>query len=62
MRLIPRLQGTSAGCQCLLDQWANRRILLERGVPWLAPNKLKAVRLLAYLPIDAIDSMEAARV
>jgi hypothetical protein len=62
MRLIHRLQGTSAGCQCLLDQWANLRTLLERGVPWLAPDKLKAVRLLGHHPIDAIDSMEVARV
>jgi hypothetical protein len=36
--------------------------LLERGVPWLAPDKLKAVRLLGQNPIDAVDSMEVARV
>jgi hypothetical protein len=62
MRLIHRLQGTSAGCQCLLDKWANLRTLLERGLPWLAPDKIKAVRLLGHHPIDAIDSMEVARV
>ena len=60
--LVHRLQGTGAGCQWLLDQWADLRALLERGVPWLAPDKLKAVRLLGRHPIDAIDSMEVARV
>ena len=49
MRLVIRLQGTRSGCQWLLDHWAALR-LLERGVPWLAPDKLKAVRLLAGIP------------
>ena len=62
MRLINRLQGTGAGCQWLLHKWADLRALLERGVPWLAPDKLKAVRLLGHHPIDAIDSTEVARV
>ena len=59
--LINQLQGTGAGCQWLLDQWAVLRALLERGVPWLAPDKLKAVRLLGQRPIDAFDSVEVAR-
>jgi hypothetical protein len=62
MRLVIRLQGTGAGCQWMLDQWADLRALLERGVPWLAPDKLKAVRLLGRHPIDAIDSTDVARV
>ena len=60
MRLVHRLQATGAGCQWLLDQWADLRALLERGVPWLAPDKLKAVRLLGRHPIDALDSIEVA--
>jgi hypothetical protein len=62
MRLLHRLQETGTGCRWLLDQWAALRALLERGVPWLAPDKLKAVRLLGRHPIDAIDSIEVARV
>ena len=62
MRLVIRLQGTRAGCQWLLDQWAGLRALLERGVPWLAPDKFKAVRLLGQHPIDALDSKEVALV
>jgi hypothetical protein len=62
MRVILRLQGTGAGCQWLLDQWASLRALLERGVPWLAPDKLKAVRLLGCHPIDALDRIEVALV
>jgi hypothetical protein len=61
-RLVNRLQATGTGCQWLLDQWAVLRDLLERGVPWLAPDKLKAVRLLGRHPIDAIDCLDVARV
>jgi hypothetical protein len=42
MRLVHRLQATGAGCQWMLIQWAELRALFERGVPWLAPEKLKA--------------------
>jgi hypothetical protein len=62
MRLVHCLQTTGAGCQWMLDQWADLRALLERGVPWLAPDKLKAVRLLGRHPIDAIDNADVARV
>jgi hypothetical protein len=62
IRLVNRLEGTGAGCRWLLDQWAGLRALLERGVPWLAPDKLKAVRLLGCHPIDAIDNLDVARV
>jgi hypothetical protein len=62
MRLVHRLQATGAGCQWMLDQWADLRALLERGVPWLAPDKLKAVRLLGRHPIDAIGNADVARV
>ena len=62
MRLVHRLQTTRAGCAWLLDQWADLRALLERGVPWLASDKLKAVRLLGRHPIDAIDQTDVARV
>jgi hypothetical protein len=62
MRLVNRLEGTGAGCRWLLDQWAGLRALLERGVAWLAPDKLKAVRLLGCHPIDALDNIDVARV
>jgi hypothetical protein len=62
MRLVHCLQTTGAGCQWMLDQWADLRALLERGVPWLAPDKLKAVRLLGHHPIDALDSEDVAMV
>jgi hypothetical protein len=61
-RLVHRLQETGSGCQWLLERWADLRALLERGVAWLAPDKLKAVRLLGRHPIDALDSLDVARV
>jgi hypothetical protein len=62
MRLIIRLQGKRAGCEWLLDQWAGLRALLARGVPWLAPDKLKAVRVLGCHPIDAVENLDVAKV
>ena len=62
MRLVHRLQATGAGCEWLLSQWADLRALLEQGVPWLASDKLKAVRLLGRHPIDAFEITDVARV
>jgi hypothetical protein len=62
VRLVHGLQSTGAGCEWLLERWAALRDLLERGVPWLAPDKLKAVRLLGRQPIDAYDSPVVAQV
>jgi hypothetical protein len=62
MRLVHCLQATGAGCRWMLEKWASLRVLLERGVAWLAPDKLKAVRLLGRHPIDAFDSPDVARV
>jgi hypothetical protein len=62
MRLVHRLQETGAGCRWMLDQWVDLRALLERDIPWLASDKLKAVRLLGRHPIHAIDCLDVARV
>ena len=61
-RLVHSLQATGAGCEWLLGQWAKLRDMLEKGVPWLAPDKLKAVRLLGRHPIDAFDFGDVAGV
>src|SRR2546421_192930 len=42
-RLILRLEATAAGCQWLLDRWAELRDRLEQGQTWQSPDKLKAV-------------------
>ena len=60
--LVHRLQETLAGCEWMLDQWAALRDLLDRGVPWLATDQRKAVRLLGQRSADVIDSTDAARV
>jgi hypothetical protein len=51
--LVRCLKTTGAGCEWLLDRWARLRELLDQGMPWLAPDKLKAIRLLGRHPIDA---------
>jgi hypothetical protein len=60
--LVHCLTTTGSGCQWLLDRWAELRELLDQGLPWLAPDKLKAVRLLGQHPIDACDSRDVARI
>ena len=62
MLLVHRLQTTLTGCEWLLDQWFRLHKLLEKDAPWLPADKLKAVRLSGWHPIDAIDSMDAAQI
>jgi hypothetical protein len=62
MRLVHGLKASGSGCQWLLDRWAELRGLLEKGMPWLAPDKLKAVRLLGRHPVDAYDFEDVARI
>jgi hypothetical protein len=59
-RIVHRLQSTLTGCEWLLGQWAKLRLLLEQGAAWVPGDKLKAVRLLGFHPIDAIDAPAVA--
>jgi hypothetical protein len=59
--LILRLQTTVAGCEWMLDQWANLRTILDRGTPWLAADQFKAVRLLGHNSSDPLDNIDVAR-
>ena len=52
-RLVNRLESTAAGCGWMLDRWAELREILEAGLLWQAPDRLKAVRLLGKQPLDA---------
>jgi hypothetical protein len=52
---IVRLERTAAGCQWLLDRWAELRARLEPGEFWTGPDLFKAIRLLGKQPLDAID-------
>ncbi len=60
--LVRCLKTTGAGCEWLLGRWARLRELLDQGMPWLAPDKLKAIRLLGRHPIDAYDYPDVARI
>jgi hypothetical protein len=60
--LVDRLERTGTGCELLLGHWGDLRALLEREVPWVAPDKLKAVLLLGRRPTDVLDSKEVAQV
>jgi hypothetical protein len=61
-RLVIQLESTLAGCQWLLDQWAELRARLEPGQSWQSPDKLKAIRLLGKQPLAAADSTDVATV
>jgi hypothetical protein len=53
--LVRSLESTAEGCAWLLDRWAELCSLLEQGIAWQSPDKLKAIRLLGRQPIDAFD-------
>jgi hypothetical protein len=55
-RLLLRLESTAAGCGWLIDRWGELGALLDRGLSWQSPDKLKAIRLLGRQPLDAADS------
>jgi hypothetical protein len=61
-RLLPRLEATAEGCRWLLDRWADLRGLLDRGLSWQSPDKLKAIRMLGRQPLDAADSEVVATI
>ena len=60
--LVRRLQSSAAGCQWMLDHWAELESLVECDLAWLSPDKLKAIRLLGMQPIDAVDDLDVARI
>src|SRR5262249_20793624 len=55
-RLLLRLEADAAGCRWLLDRWAELGALLDQGLSWQSPDKLRAIRLLGHQPLDAADS------
>jgi hypothetical protein len=53
-RLVNRLEDRLLGCAWMLDRWADLRDLLEDGMPWQAPERFMAIRLLGKQPIEPI--------
>jgi hypothetical protein len=53
-RLVNRLEHLAAGCQWLIDRWTDLRNLLEDGLKWQAPDRLKAIRMLGRQPMDLL--------
>jgi hypothetical protein len=60
--LVRRLQSSAVGCQWMLDRWEELSGLIECQLPWVASDKLKAIRLLGMQPIDAVDDLDVARI
>ena len=54
-RIVNRLEALPAGCQWLLDRWAELAKLLDDGLKWQPPDRLRAIRLLGRQPTDALD-------
>jgi hypothetical protein len=52
-RIVDRLEASYTGCRWLLERWADLRHLLEDGLHWQAPDRLRAIRLLGRQPMDA---------
>jgi hypothetical protein len=53
--LVRRIASTAAGVNWLLTEWRALGSLLEIGTAWQAPDKLKALRLMGYQPLDVLD-------
>ena len=53
-KLVNELESTMVGCRWLLHEW---ELLRDRAVNgfWYSPDRLKAMRLLGFQPVDAID-------
>jgi hypothetical protein len=53
-RIVNRLEHLAGGFRWLLDRWIDLRNLLEDGLKWQAPDRLKAIRLLGRQPMDLL--------
>lgn len=45
-RVVVRLEAMILGCVWLLDRWGELRTILEDGLLWQPPDRLKAIRML----------------
>ena len=52
-KIVGELKASAVGCCFLLECWGELREHLESGGIWLAPDLLKATRLLGRQPVDA---------
>ncbi len=55
--IVLRLEATAAGCQWLIDRWANLRAWLDQGVDWRTNELIAALQLRGQRPLrkDAIE-------
>ncbi len=60
-KLVNQLEATAVGCTWLLHEW---KLLRDRAVNglWFSLDRLKAIRLLGFQPVDAIDQRRVAMI
>ena len=61
-KLVRELSSTVAGCDWLLQQFAELRELLEFDNAWEGHHKLKCIRLLGRSPLDCANVREVAEI
>ena len=61
-KLVRELSSTVAGCDWLLQQFAELRELLEPDHAWEGHHKLKCIRLLGRNPLDCANVREVAEI
>jgi hypothetical protein len=49
--LVKLLEATAKGCQALLAEWRELLGLIESREGWMAPHRLKAIRMLGLQPV-----------
>ncbi len=57
-RLVVALEATAMGCGWLREQWAALGKLLDDGLNWQAPDRLRAIRLLGKQPLDLAEGKQ----
>ena len=60
--LVYEIERTAAGCQWLLDQWAELRAVSDQGHAWNWPQQYRALRLLGKDNLDDRDDPIVAAV
>ncbi len=55
-RLLAELEATALGCAWLIEQWSALGKLLDDGLNWQPPDRLRAIRLLGKQPLDVADA------
>jgi hypothetical protein len=53
--IVNRLESSEKGCLALIGYWKNLRTRLVDGLEWQPQDRLKAIRMLCWHPLDVLE-------